>query len=614
MNPADLSLDAAGWLRFVPGLVVWLLPGLAAADRLFPSRSGLAFAPVLSVSLLALTGIVADVLLGVPLTATATVLWALAWTAGLQHHRVAAWLDPARPLGEDPGDAEQPNHVPVWRRPAVLLPVLGLVLACVFVAVVQSHPHFPAEGPGRVGVAEAPFELLSRLTGDGHPWPIHVDEHVHLARGAYNAREGTTPKVDTYTDTTAAENGVFTLRGDVQERGFWVGLAQFQLVTGIPWGTLFRFGPAVWAAAIAAMAWATVRPAPGAVASAAAIAVLPTTVQFMGVGFLVPIAFGLPWVLTALALATKASGTARLAGLWLVLTAAFFIHIVDGWMSFLVVLLVPLVHPGHWTGRVALAAIATAPLVWVLPSIETEVLANLAPLGHTTSRAVLTRVGPVIAGLAVVGAAIAGIDRRPETLPHRVLGLAALVLLIVFQVVLATGHTSLALWFRPVHGFLLFLAILAGLTAGMAGEATRRFMADRPRWAPAAGVAASFLVMAIAVPPAMQDQSQTPYYRVFDEASWQRGHDFAASGVRPGEVFLSEPWQAQVFNGLTGALPYAVLRNGGGITNGDAYRHYVESGGANATVLEAWGVDWVVHEIAPNATHRLVAPGVYRLA
>lgn len=93
-SPADLTVDgAAAWLRLVAGLALYLLPGLAAADRLLggtPLR--LVWAPLFSFTLLALVAILLDFAVGLPLSPDATAVSAAVLALAIGRPRWQSWL------------------------------------------------------------------------------------------------------------------------------------------------------------------------------------------------------------------------------------------------------------------------------------------------------------------------------------------------------------------------------------------------------------------------------------------------------------------------------------------------------------------------------------------
>ncbi len=626
-NPADLALDHwSDWLLLVIGLAILLLPGLAAADRLTRDRRALLLAPVLSLTLMPLAAIGLDFLFSVSVTATTTTLLALGLAVLAGNRRLRDWLG-------SPGALRLPSlpgrpRAAVRPWPARLLgavpSVLGIAAVLGIVALMHSLPHLPgAQGddPGLAPRGASALDALigraaSGLAGDDYPYPIHVDEHAHLARAAQVVRLQSTEIVDPYTGDPLA-GSLLSLEGNVHERGFEVALAQIHLLTSLPWGVIFRFGAPIWAAYIAVLAWGVSRPHVGAAAGALALVALPTSVMFLGVGFLVPIAAGLAWIAATLWVSTRTGGLARLLGTILIITGGFFIHLIAGAICTVVALAAAAVRAGSWRDRTAAAASTLLPLIWIGPAVQGEVTARVAvDVARPSGREIFAFAGPVAPLLAIAGAILVYWRPTATNQPHRVAALSMIVLLISINLSLLTGVRSLALYYRPVHALFLLGAIVAGYGAGEAGRAIARLMGGpnsdlglRARVAAVAGV----MVMALGLPAVAHEQMAMPYYRVFDEPSWDAAAAFADSGAGPGDLFLSHPWRAPVYNAFTGAQPLAVLYPGSAPAGGSLFTFYERTSGANEAWLMEHELDWIVSPTQPNAPARAVAPGIYGL-
>lgn len=491
----------------------------------------------------------------------------------------------------------------------------GLLLALVLVAVVQYLPHMP--GDEADSPADAVTELANRTgaaaRGDDYPYPIHVDEHVHMALSAQAARQQDPFFDDPYTGRPHGADPL-DVRGNVRERGFWVGLAQVHQLTDVEYGSLFRLLPALWAAGLGALVYFLVRPGPGAVASAAAVAALPTSVLFMGPGFLVPIAFGMSWVVATALVASRARGAAQVLGLMALITGAFFIHLTAGGAAIVTGLVATLARPGRLADRLGLAAASLVPLAWILPAIRDQAVDNLNIVpNHPVARSFFGSMGWPLVLLAIAGVLFVLHRQRAATTGPRIMAGVMSAALVSILVSLAIDHRSLATYYRPAHVLFLGLAVLAGTSAGHLGRWAAEAWED-PHWRrPAFAVAVPVLLMAFALPFAIEDRVDETYYRVHDARTWQAGAGFAASGAGPDDVFLTNPWHAPVYNAWTGATPHTVLRPGSPAELREDWNHYLATNGSTPEWLEARGIDYVIAPVAPNATHETVARDVYRL-
>lgn len=631
-----------GWLQLLFGTTVLLLPGLAAAARVAPRwRLRWVLAPVLSLTILMLTAILGGFFLDLPLTPAVTLTSAVAWAAILQRRRLRRWMRRilAMPQRDDEDDEEDedvqgagPPSVPVLASaggPGTRSPVvagdrvtrrewLALAGAMALLILIHSMPHLP--GPPNQPLAPdnawaAPPALLGRAwgaltTGSDFPYPIHADEHIHIARAAAADREATPFAGDPYTGAPG-NAGLFDLQGEVHERGFWVTLAQLHQATGLSFSAIARFLPALWGAYVGLLVWALMRPAPGAVLSACFVAILPTTALFMGIGYLVPIAFGLPWILATVAVCLHAGGLTRVLLPFALITAAFFTHLVAGGLCILAGVLACIVRPGRWTQRLTGSVLLLLPLAWTWPAIREEVRLNLTATELPPTPEAITAAGWLTLALAAFGAILAFARWRAPLAAHRALAATGAVLLSTMLLALANGHTSLALYFRPLHMYLVCAAALAGF--GLGSIAVGAKVVLRRLSLAASGAARRALPMVVgglvamaglgfALPVTVQSHMADGHYRIYDAESWADLAALDAAGPARGDIFLADPWRAPLMNAATGALPHTVLYPGGGPFNGGDFEHYENSAGAEPAWFAERDITWVVATAPPNAT------------
>jgi hypothetical protein len=619
-----------GWAQLVLGSLLLAAPGVAAVDRFLGlTWRNLALAPVFALTLLPLTAILLDLLLQAPVTPPLTALEALAWVAILEWPRrrqALAWLRAPRR--------------PAWWRPVRLqrgaaAKVAAVALAFGGVWLVHSLPHLPGdeagEDPGPPGLerelrnaAKAPA-VLGRigvgLSGEEYPYPIHVDEHYHLSRQAAVERQGRVAILDPYTGQPQAAP-LFSIQGFRDERGFDVAMVQAHQLNGLSLYAQARLAPAVEAVVLAAVLYAALWPAPGALASAALVTLIPTSVRFLGPGFLVPSAFALPWVVAALHVSLRGSGGRRLAALALLETAGFFLHLVVGTLVLATAAVASLARPGRLVDRVTLAAVCFLPLLWIGPLVTGEVALAVGLENELPFQPAVLYSGALAAIVAaLVGAGLAAVRPDPALSPHRVLlalgaGVAASLLLSV-----RTGHHSDATYSRLIPTYFVCIAALAGLAIGVAADAaSRRWLGSprlRPRrdaWRPlvAPGLCAAFALVVAA--PAIGGHLSEPYYRVMDDPSWADARILVEAGATEGDVLLSHPWRAPVYNALTGAHVHAFLMPGNPPAGQADWDRYLRSGGANETWLRERSIDYVIAPVAPRAEHLHLGGNVYRIA
>ncbi len=601
MTPGALAPEgAAGWLRLALGLALLAAPGLAAVDRFLGLRGrGWWFAPVFALSLLPLGAILLDLVLQVRTTTAVTVALSLGWTLALLAPRLRA-LARTRPADWRSWGAKARAwrpRVPRW-QPFAFLAVLG------FVAAAHALPHLP--GPS-VGVLKAYPEFLERVTSDGgdYPFPVHVDEHYHLAQQAAIARQGTIDIDDPYTGEPPP-SPLFSITGFRQDRGFDLAMVQVHQLTGLDLTAQARLVPPVEAVVLAMVLYATLAPARGAWLSALFVAILPTTVRFLGPGFLVPSAFALPWVVTALHVSLRGQGARRLAALALLETAAFFLHLVLGAVVLAVAALATAMRRDPLRDRLVLLAVCFLPLVWIGPLVLEQVVDAVGQeTGLPFQPGILHKAGWPVLAVALGGVLAAFVRHPPEAAPHRVLAILGCAITVSLALSIANDHRSDATYSRLIPTFFVCVAALAGLGLGWAAHRVGQ-AARVPAYGTFLGVVLGLALLA----PAIQFHLGSPMYRVFDGESWQDGR-ILAENADAGDLFLSDPWRAPVYNALSGARPYSVLIPGAGPVNGTEWGYYLASGGASPSWFAERGITHVVAPVPPNAPHDDLGGNVY---
>ncbi len=518
----------------------------------------------------------------------------------------------------------------VEERSRRVLEVVAVVLAVGFVMGVTFIPHLDTQS--RSDVEEGnPWVVLAGTTYDwvrgdweGYRFPVHVDEHVHWVHASAIQREDTRAYAHPYTGAEQVREE-FELRGDVHYGIFHTGLAQAQELTGVSWVSVFQFLPAFWAGLIAVLVWGALRPWPGAPLAAALTGLMPTTVRFLGPGFLVPIAFGLAWVGALLVLLPRMGESVRVALLALLLVfSAFFVHIIAGVVALGLLLAALPFAAARWEGagaRARLAGItvgAVLPMVWLYEAFFDEILAEVQRVGSLPlDVTVWAHMGVFFLVAWVVGLGLVAY-RSPDRgrLPLRA---ASLLSVVLFGLLLANFvwlGPRLATYDRFHQPFLLVAAVPVAFVLFEASRAVARGVVwgvgwARERWGGEAvrgldGALRGFVVVGVVgvlfvglASPALSAALNEPYYRVIDEEDWERFVWVEENVGEEYEVFLAHPWKAPILTAMTGMQPYAWLSPGSPPVNGEAFVAYLQGTGNDTAWLVEREVSVVVGERMP---------------
>lgn len=475
--------------------------------------------------------------------------------------------------------------------------MLGFVFAVQFVPHLDTFGDRPAEDePGLVQLGTAWWEYT---TGDreGFAWSIHVDEHYHASVISQVQRFDRLVIGNPYTESPGEVSAIGSLYGGVHETGYHTLFAQIQDVTGIDTLHLYQFGPALWTALIAFGVYALVRPNPAAIPAAAFVALLPTSVRFLGTGFLVPIGFSLAWLPATAILTKPARNSAATALLLLAVIAwAFFVHLVAGFASIAIVLAVALFSGGQARkATLKLVLLGLIPVAWLWRSFSRGVQAQLereATLPRDFT--IFDNFGFITLMIWVVGVALYWLvppeerDLRPTLAAFSTLSMVALGLIVAS---VAFDLNRYAMYSRMHPIFFLTATVPVGFAITTLASRTKRYLTrllerisrieKRTRWRAAiAGLVALSVGLTAAGPALSQGVGyhvREPYYRIMGEDAWQAFQTVEAnlSEEDPYSVVLTDPWQAPLLFERTGLIPYTVGTPGAAPGNEQAWRAYL---------------------------------------
>ncbi|MCJ7509558.1 MAG: hypothetical protein MUP14_01535, partial [Dehalococcoidia bacterium] len=408
-------------------------------------------------------------------------------------------------------------------------------------------------------------------------YPLHSDEWTHFDEARAIVTTGTIPSYDPVTGEARADPITGEVRGSTHEEvGYHLFLAEFQLLTGLPWLTIFRFLPSSVFALTALCAYIFGKRGGFGLEAALLVCLVPTTVRFLGPAFAVPVALGLLFVPLVLFLVSYLWASRGLPLLLLPLLSFLFITHAP---TALFVSLLIVVHGLFQTVRspstersvrqrplaqmaAVLGAIALASLLflvhnpWIVDTAATETSVPDSLL--TIPGGIISRLGYIPYGLFVLGLGALAISRRRT---DRALLVATLLAALFVFLYYCFGVGNWVLYSRGI----LYLSILVLLVAGLATSRIRRWLATalRPRWAGgAAFIATGLVAVGLLLPSfglALQSRYDEDYYRRIDDDQYE---DFVwvRDNLCPGyERALLDPKFGTPFAAITGRQVYATI-------------------------------------------------------
>jgi len=415
--------------------------------------------------------------------------------------------------------------------------------------------------------------LIPRLD---YSYPLHTDEWTHFAEARTIATEGTIPFFDPVTGEDRADPITEETRSSPHfEVGYHLFLAEFQLLTGLPWLDIFRYLPSAVFALAALSAYIFGNRRGFGLEAALFASLVPTTVRFLGPAFAVPVALGLFFVPLVLFLVSDFWASKGLPMLLLLLLSFLFIaHVPTAVFASLIIAVYGLFQTlrralsrrpmrrralAHLAMVLAAAALSSLPLLaynnWLVGEAAAESLPQellVAPGG------IIPRLGYIPYPLFVLGLAL--LARSGRRTDRALLVIAVLVASYAF-LHYEFGVGNAALYSRSI----LYLSLLLLLIAGLATSRVRRWLATllSPRWAGGASFAAAGLVLVAFMLPSLglnlESRYDEQYYRrindtEYEDFVWVR--DNLCSGY---ERALMDPQFGRAFAAISGRYAYAAI-------------------------------------------------------
>jgi hypothetical protein len=540
-------------------LLIFLVPGLPWSYALFGrarisavERLGISLG--LSIALCPLGLFLLNTLLDIPVDGKTTLVLVFGVALAGMLAALRRTLPPARVAPKTKPDPAGGLGVSIWaarKSGAAELLALGLIMGLAFY-----------------------IGMIPRLD---YSYPLHSDEWTHLDEARAIVATGAIPSYDPVTGEARSDPVTGEVRGSTHEEvGYHLFLAEFKLLTGLPWLTIFRFLPSSVFALTALCAYIFGKRQGFGLEAALLVCLVPTTVRFLGPAFAVPVALGLLFVPLTLFLVSNLWASRGLPVLLLLLLSFLFITHAP---TALFVSLIIVVHGLFQTVRPApaerlagqrawvqmamvLAAIALSSLLffvhnpWIVETAagETALPASLL----TIPGGIVSRLGYIPYALFVVGLGILAISGRRT---DRALLVATL---------LATLFVFLYYCFRVGNWVLysrgiLYLSTLVLLIAGLATSRIRGWLAKALsfRWAGgAAFVATGLVAVGLLLPSvglALQSRYDEDYYRRIGDSQYE---DFVWIGDNLCQGYqraLLDPKFGTPFAAITGRHVYATI-------------------------------------------------------
>ena len=161
---------------------------------------------------------------------------------------------------------------------------------------------------------------MACIPHSSYPYPVHLDEWIHLACSNQIISQGTTVGLaDPFTGGSSVGNQQL-------EIGFHLLWAVFHQISGISWLTIFKYFPSIIFMITVLSVYALARRQGFGWEAAFFTCLIPTTVGILGPGFMVPVALGLPFIALSLFVAFNSRRWWSYLVLAILVTFLFLLH------------------------------------------------------------------------------------------------------------------------------------------------------------------------------------------------------------------------------------------------------------------------------------------------
>ena len=377
-----------------------------------------------------------------------------------------------------------------------------------------------------------------------YPYPVHIDEWVHLASFKALISAG-----------SITFSGSFLL-----EAGFHLFWGVFQSISGISWLTIFRYFPGIVFIITVLSVYILAHRQGFGWEAALFTCLIPTTVGILGPAFLVPVAMGLLFIPLSLFIVLNfRTGWSYLV---LFLFTCFLLSIHAATAVGLVIVLVPYILLNlkgdfkHSLGiALAVALPFLAPFPWIfsmlLPTVKSLLILQTIPTYIDLPRVIQTY-GYLPVGFCLLGTFLLAVRRGKESY-GLILGLLALLLMLVSFFTLQYGVQIM--YTRGLMYMMLMVSIVAG--AGLMGmkrlelpeKISIRLRA--PLITQNVGKLLCLVFIGLTLAMCIPDRQDTPYYHMIDRQDYQ-AFVWIRDNVNEGyEKAILDPWKATAFTAIT---------------------------------------------------------------
>jgi len=388
-----------------------------------------------------------------------------------------------------------------------------------------------------------------------YPYPLHLDEWIHMARSEAIIQAGSTTYLDPLGGMSMSNIGTNL------EAGFQVFWGIFHQISGIPWPIIFRYFPAIVFVFTVFSTYIFARRLGFGWEAALFTCLIPTTVGILGPAFLVPVATGLLFIPLSLFVAFNFRSVWSYLVLFIFTCFLLAIHAPSA--ICLVIIIFPYIllnlksNFKHSLGIFVTVIVPfLAPFPWIfdmlLPTAKELLIPKTIP-GYIDIPMVLQDYGYIPVALCILGTFILA-KRSGYSNYGLVLGLLALLsMLVTFY----TFHYGLNIMYeRGLMFMMLAIGIVAGAgLMGIKNLALPEIIANKIGMPLIMQNLGKFLSLALAVSALaiiIPERQDIPYYHIIDTKDYQAFVWMKENIGDEHEKAILNPWKGGPFIAITG--------------------------------------------------------------
>ena len=425
-----------------------------------------------------------------------------------------------------------------------------------------------------------------------YPYPLHVDEWVHLVRSKAMLQAGSATFADPITGQGAMGLGTNL------EAGFQLFWGIFQTISGISWMDIFRYFPGIIFIITVLSVYIMAQREGFGLEAALFTCLIPTTVGILGPAFLVPVSMGLLFTPLILFLAFNFKTIGSYLLIFILICFLLSIHAPSAICPIIVLAPYILLNlKGNFKHSLGLGLALVLPFLIIFPWIFNLLLPtarSLLTLTPLTEYVELPRIiqtyGYLPLLLCLLGTFVLA-TRGGKKNYGLVLGLLAVLLMLVS---FFTFHHGVPIVYeRGLMYLMLMMSIVAG--AGLA-EVKKLKLPTRlsksfrsPIITQNVGKFLYLVLVGLTLALIIPERLDTPYYHMIDEEDYQAFVWIKDNISDDYDKAILDPWKATAFIGIADKSIYTRIHTYPTDKDNQAYA-FLRNGSIDTTMLRANGI------------------------